>query len=152
MKIAFCGTANAGPSQMAAAFAERKCDRYGYDVEIVTGGTDPVSEIHETVIEAMGKIGIDMRGREPQRVGPRDIRTVDHLVTMDCPIDRFRPDEDEWDGTLQTWDLAYIGESDLEAIERQRDLTERRVEDLFRRLEHERRISPSVEEPDGDRR
>lgn len=150
MRIAFCGPANAGPSQMAAAFAERKRDRHEYDIEIITGGNDPVEQIHDTVIEAMAEVGIDMRGREPQRLTPEAITTVDHLVTMDSPVDQFRPDDDEWKGTVQTWDLTYIGESDLEAIEQQRNLVERRVDDLFERLETEQRIEASTSEPNTD--
>jgi arsenate reductase len=144
MRIAFCGPANAGPSQMATAFAERKRNRHGYDLEIITGGNDPIEQIHDAVIEAMAEVGIDMSDRTPQRLSPEAITTVDHLITMDSPVDQFRPDDDEWEGTVQTWDLTYIGESDREAIDQQRDLVERRVDDLFERLENEQRIGDAT--------
>jgi protein-tyrosine-phosphatase len=62
-RVAFVCVRNAGRSQMAAAFAERERERRGFDVEIVTGGTDPADAVHEGVIKAMDEVGRKESGR-----------------------------------------------------------------------------------------
>ena len=131
-KLAFVCVGNAGRSQMAAALAERERDERGLDVDIVTGGVDPADSVHDDVVEAMQEIGIDIGDRTPRRITPEDIEDVDHVVTMGCSVDQFRPDG--WSGDSTTWELSS---SDTRE---QRDELARRVEQFFDDLEKQDRV------------
>ena len=131
--VAFVCEGNAGRSQMATAVAERERAERGLDVEIVTGGTDPADHVHESVVTVLGEKGIDIDDRTPRQIRPEDIESVDHVVTMGCSVDEFRPDG--WDGQSEQWDLDHPGGDDLDAVRAQRDEIERRVTALFDAIE-----------------
>jgi protein-tyrosine-phosphatase len=133
MKLAFVCVGNAGRSQLATALAERERDRRGMDLGIETGGTDPSDHVHEEVVEVLDEEGIDIGDREPRAISPGDIEDVDHVVTMGCTVDDFRPEE--WDGTTETWELEHPDGDDLEAYRAQRDEIRERVRSLFDRIE-----------------
>lgn len=128
MKLAFVCVGNAGRSQMATALAERERDQRGLDVEISTGGVDPADSVHDEVVEAMQEIGIDISDRTPREITPEDIEDVDHVVTMGCSVEQFRPDD--WDGESTTWELTATDTRE------QRDELGRRVEQFFDNLDH----------------
>lgn len=131
--VAFVCVGNAGRSQMAAAFAERERDRRDLDLDIVTGGTDPRDQVHDEVIEVMAEQGIDISDRRPRAITPEDIEDVDHVVTMGCSVDAFRPAG--WAGKSEQWDLADPSGDHLDAVRQQRDEIERRVVAFFDELE-----------------
>ncbi len=89
-KLAFVCVGNAGRSQMATAFAER--DQRNFDVDIVTGGTDPADHIHDEVIDVLREEGLDISDRTPREISPDDIRDVDYVITRGCSVDQFRPE------------------------------------------------------------
>lgn len=122
-KLAFVCVGNAGRSQMAAALAERERDRRDLDIEIITGGVDPADSVHDDVVDTMQEIEIDISDRTPRRITPEDIEDVDHVVTMGCSVEQFRPDD--WHGESTTWELTA---SDTRA---QREELSRRVEQFF---------------------
>lgn len=127
MKVAFVCVGNAGRSQMATAFAEQERDQRGIDIEIITGGADPADSVHEEVIEAMQEVGIDISDRTPREITPEDIEDVDHVVTMGCSVEQFRPDD--WSGNSTTWDLSSSN------ARSQRDELNRRVKQFFDELQ-----------------
>lgn len=131
--IAFVCAGNAGRSQMASAFAERERERRGLDAEIVTGGTDPADDVHGEVVEVMEEKGIDVSDRDPRAITTEDLAGVDRVVTMGCSIDDVRPEG--WNGEVETWEVSHPGDDDIDAARTQRDEIERRVADLFDRLE-----------------
>lgn len=131
--IAFVCAGNAGRSQMASAFAERERERRGLDREIVTGGTDPADRVHGEVIDVMNEKGIDVSDREPRAITSEDVAGVDRVVTMGCSIEGVRPDG--WDGEVETWQVSHPSGDDVDAARAQRDEIERRVVDLFDRME-----------------
>lgn len=133
--VAFVCEGNAGRSQMATAFAERERTKRGLDVDVVTGGTDPADHVHDSVIEVLREKDIDRSDRTPRRIRPADIEHVDHVVTMGCSVDEFRPDG--WNGRSEQWELEHPGGDDLEDVRAQRDEIEQRVEALFDDLESE---------------
>jgi len=108
---------------MATAFAERERDRRGLDIEIITGGVDPADSVHEEVIEAMQEVGIDISDRTTREITPEDIEDVDHVVTMGCSVEQFRPDD--WSGDSTIWELSSSETRD------QRDELNRRVKQFF---------------------
>jgi protein-tyrosine-phosphatase len=133
MKLAFVCVGNAGRSQLATALAERERERRGMNVGIETGGTDPSDHVHEEVVEVLGEEGIDIGDRKPRKITPEDIEDVDHVVTMGCTVEEFRPEG--WDGTTETWELEHPGGNDLEDYRAQRDEIRDRVRSLFDRIE-----------------
>lgn len=131
--VAFVCSGNAGRSQMATAFAERERDRRGLDVELLTGGTDPADRIHREVIDVMDEKGIDVRDREPRAITSSDVESATHVVTMGCSIEGVRPAD--WEGETETWKVAHLSGDAIDAARAQRDEIERRVSDLFDRIE-----------------
>ena len=134
--IAFVCEGNAGRSQMATAFAERERAERGLDIEVVTGGTHPADHVHESVITALAERDIDISDRTPRRIRPGDIEGVDHVITMGCSVDEFRPEG--WTGQSEQWDLDHPGGDDLDAVRAQRDEIEHLVTVFFDSLESER--------------
>lgn len=131
--VAFVCSGNAGRSQMATAFAERERERRGLDVELLTGGTDPADRIHREVIDVMDEKGIDVRDREPRAITPSDVQSATRVVTMGCSIEGVRPAD--WEGETETWEVAHPSGDAIDAARAQRDEIERRVSDLFDRIE-----------------
>lgn len=132
-RIAFVCVGNAGRSQMATAFAERERDVRGLEIEIVTGGVDPADSVHDEVVEALRERDIDIGDRVPRRIRPGDIENAEHVVTMGCSVDGFRPDD--WDGESHQWELDHTGGDGLEEVRKQRDEIERRVLAFFDEIE-----------------
>jgi protein-tyrosine-phosphatase len=122
-KLAFVCVGNAGRSQMATALAERERDQRGVDVEIITGGVVPAESVHDDVVEAMQEIGIDIGDRTPREITSADIEDVDHVVTMGCSVEQFRPDD--WRGESTSWELTAT------ETREQRDELRRRVKLFF---------------------
>lgn len=133
--IAFVCAGNAGRSQMASAFAQRERRTRGLDIELLTGGTDPAKSVHPEVIEVMGEAGIDVSDREPRAITTEDIERATRVVTMGCSIEKVRPEG--WAGETETWEIPHPSGDDIEAARTQRDEIERRVLDLFDRIDSE---------------
>ncbi|WP_415381274.1 low molecular weight phosphatase family protein [Halosimplex sp. TS25] len=131
-KLAFVCVGNAGRSQMATAFAEQERDQRALNVEIITGGVDPADSVHEEVIEAMQEVGIDISDRTPREITPEDIEDVDHVVTMGCSVEQFRPDD--WSGDSTTWGLSSSDTRD------QRDELNQRVKQFFDDLQQHEQV------------
>jgi arsenate reductase (thioredoxin) len=69
---------NAGRSQMAQAFYER---RGGV---ARSAGSRPEHEIHPQVAEAMREVGVSLDGRHPKGITQEDVEWADIVVTMGC--------------------------------------------------------------------
>ena len=69
---------NAGRSQMAQAFYERRGG------EARSAGSRPEHELHPEVVEAMGEIGLDLTGRRPRGIEREDVEWAEIVVTMGC--------------------------------------------------------------------
>ena len=125
--LTFMCVRNAGRSQMATAFAERERERRGLadEVETVTGGTAPADSVHDTVVEALAEVGLDVSGRTPRRVSEATLAASDFVATMGCSTL-------ELDGVdTDDWDLDDPGERPIEAVREIRDEVERRVVAVF---------------------
>jgi arsenate reductase (thioredoxin) len=78
--VLFICIGNAGRSQMAQAFLER---RGGHEVR--SAGSHAESELHPEVVEAMGELGFDLSDRRPRQLEPEvDAAWADVVVTMGC--------------------------------------------------------------------
>jgi arsenate reductase len=69
---------NAGRSQMAQAFYERRGG------EARSAGSRPEHELHPEVVEAMREIGLDLTGRRPRGIELDDVEWAEIVVTMGC--------------------------------------------------------------------
>ena len=78
----FACVANAGRSQMAAAFFNHLVAPGS--AQAVSAGTKPASEVHPEVLAAMKEIGIDLSNAVPRKLTPEVARSATLLVTMGC--------------------------------------------------------------------
>ena len=116
----FVCVGNAGRSQMAQAFYERRGG------EARSAGSRPDTEIHQAVGEAMEEIGLDIWGRTPKPLRREDVEWADLVVTMGCgdacPV---IPGKEYVD-----WNLVDPVGMCLEEVRELRSVIERRVEAL----------------------
>ena len=78
MKALFVCVGNAGRSQMAQAFYERRGG------EARSAGSRPAAELDEAVVEVLNEVGIDISGRRPKAIAQEDVEWADLVVTMGC--------------------------------------------------------------------
>jgi arsenate reductase len=76
--VLFVCIGNAGRSQMAQAFYERR----GGSAR--SRGSDPSPVLHENVVTALGELGIDISDRQPAKLAQEDVEWADLVVTMGC--------------------------------------------------------------------
>ena len=76
--VLFVCVQNAGRSQMAQAFYERR----GGSAR--SAGSAPADEVHPVVVEAMAEVGVDLDGRIPRGLARGDVEWADLVVTMGC--------------------------------------------------------------------
>jgi arsenate reductase len=80
MRVLFLCIGNAGRSQMAQAFLER---RGGHEVR--SAGSRAEATLHPEVVDAMAELGYDLSGRSPRQLEPEaDAAWADVVVTMGC--------------------------------------------------------------------
>jgi arsenate reductase len=77
-RVLFVCVGNAGRSQMAQAFYERRGG------EARSAGSRPERELHAPVVVAMGEIGISLEGRRPKGLAQEDVEWAELVVTMGC--------------------------------------------------------------------
>jgi len=77
-RVLFVCVENAGRSQIAQALYERRGG------EARSAGSQPASELHEAVVEALEEVGIDVSGRRPKGLTREDVEWADLVVTMGC--------------------------------------------------------------------
>jgi arsenate reductase len=78
MKVLFVCVENAGRSQIAQALYEQRGG------EARSAGSRPAAELHESVVEALEEVGIDVSGRTPRALESEDVEWADLVVTMGC--------------------------------------------------------------------
>ena len=81
-KVVFGCVANAGRSQMAAAFFNRFADETR--AFAVSAGTHPEKTVHPEVVDVMREEGIDLSGASPQYLSTDLCRGAHMLITMGC--------------------------------------------------------------------
>jgi arsenate reductase len=80
-EVLFVCVHNAGRSQMAAAFLER---RAGERVRVRSAGSTPADEVNPSVVQAMAEVGIDISKERPKGLTDDAVREADAVVTMGC--------------------------------------------------------------------
>ena len=119
-RVLFVCVGNAGRSQMAQAFYERRGG------EARSAGSRPEAEVHPPVVEAMREIGLDLDGRRPKGIAREDVEWAELVVTMGCgdacPV---LPGK-----TYADWNLPDPAGAPLEDVRALRDRIERLVEEI----------------------
>src|SRR5262245_60883578 len=126
-EVLFVCVHNAGRSQMAAGFLERKA---GETVRILSAGSEPADQLNPAVVEAMSEVGIDVSAERPKKLETDMVRECDVVITMGCgdacPVFPGKRYED--------WDLEDPAGKDLDTVRRIRDEVAGRVDELVNSL------------------
>ena len=130
--VLFACVANAGRSQMAAAFFDQLAD--AQRARAVSAGTRPGAHVHPVVVAAMREVGIELGEAHPQRLTPDLASTAALLITMgcgdECPaVPGARRDD---------WPLRDPKDQPLERVREIRDEIRGRVAALLRQNGWER--------------
>lgn len=80
-RVLFVCLHNAGRSQMSQAWFEQLA---GSGHEARSAGTEPAAHIDPNVVTVMREAGIDVAGREPQRLTDELSSWADVVITMGC--------------------------------------------------------------------
>jgi arsenate reductase len=80
--VLFACIHNAGRSQMAAAWFNALADKG--KARAVSAGTEPGSRVHPEVVQAMREVGIELEGRQPQKLTDELAASSSILITMGC--------------------------------------------------------------------
>ena len=124
--VVFACVANAGRSQMAAAFFNKLAN--SSRALALSAGTRPEQAVHPEVITAMGEKGFDLSKATPQYLSTDLTKDAHILVTMgcgdDCPLVPGVERDD--------WPLEDPKGKSVDAVRRIRDEIQKRVADLVR--------------------
>jgi arsenate reductase len=125
-KVVFACVANAGRSQMAAAFFNALANKTR--AYAVSAGTRPGTAVHPEVVEAMREAGIDLSSATPQYLSTDLTKDAHILITMgcgdECPLVPGVERDD--------WPLDDPKGQPVEAVRRIRDEIKKRVEELVK--------------------
>jgi arsenate reductase (thioredoxin) len=77
-RVLFVCVANAGRSQMAQAFYERRGG------EARSAGSLPADELDDSVVQVLEEVGIDISDRKPKALEHQSVEWADLVVTMGC--------------------------------------------------------------------
>lgn len=80
--VIFACVHNAGRSQMAAAWFGVLAD--ATKARALSAGTEPAAYVHPEVVTTMREVGIDLSGKQPQKLTEELARGATLLVTMGC--------------------------------------------------------------------
>mmetsp|Transcript_19832 Transcript_19832/g.34127 ORF Transcript_19832/g.34127 Transcript_19832/m.34127 type:complete len:129 (-) Transcript_19832:400-786(-) len=125
--VCFACIANAGRSQMAAAFFNKHC---GEGNRAVSAGSNPGKEVHPVVKDAMAEVGIDLNGKIPQKLTQELLKEVDVLVLMGCgesacPRANMK---------MVEWQVPDPKEKEMDEVRKIRDYVEGLVKGLLQEL------------------
>jgi arsenate reductase (thioredoxin) len=123
--VVFACVANAGRSQMAAAFFNQLADPT--EARALSAGTRPGTQVHPEVVAAMRETGIDLARGRPQALTPELASSANYLITMGCSEDcPFVPGVKRAD-----WPLADPKNQSIERVREIRDEIHKRVTELI---------------------
>lgn len=125
-KVVFACVANAGRSQMAAAFFNKLADPKR--ARAISAGTRPGTAIHPEVVTAMREVDIDLSNATPQYLSTDIANDAHILITMgcgdECPLVPGVERDD--------WPLDDPKGQSVEAVRQIRDQIRKNVEELIK--------------------
>jgi len=118
---------NAGRSQMAAAWLRQLANPA--KAQAVSAGTEPGTQVHPVVLEAMKEVGVDLSSAKPQKLTDDLARGASMLITMGCgeacPVVPGLRRED--------WPLEDPKGKTMERVREIREEIRGRIQELIRR-------------------
>lgn len=125
--VLFLCVHNAGRSQMASGWMQHLA---GDRIEVLSGGSEPASEVNPAAVAAMREVGIDISSHSPGRWTDATVGAADVIVSMGCgdacPV---LPGKRYLD-----WDLDDPAGKGVDEVRPVRDEIERRVRGLIAEL------------------
>jgi arsenate reductase len=126
LRVLFVCVRNAGRSQMAAAFFNR---RAGDRAIAYSAGTRPAEHVHPEVVQVMREVGLDLSAVKP-RLLTRDLAEgMAQVITMgcgdECPVVR---------APVEDWGLPDPAGQPLSSVREIRDEIDGRVHSLLAKL------------------
>lgn len=128
--VIFLCVHNAGRSQMAMGWMQHLADDH---IEVMSGGSDPGSQVNPSAVAAMEEVGIDISSSYPKPWTDETLGAADVIVTMGCgdacpviPGKRYLD-----------WELDDPAGKDVAEVRPVRDEIEQRVRGLMDQLEVE---------------
>ncbi len=125
-KVVFACVANAGRSQMAAAFFNKLADPKR--ARAISAGTRPGTAVHPEVVTAMREVDIDLSSATPQYLSTGIANDAHILITMgcgdECPLVPGVERDD--------WPLDDPKGQSVEAVRQIRDQIRKNVEELIK--------------------
>jgi ArsR family transcriptional regulator len=79
--VLFVCVQNAGRSQIAAGILRQLA---GDRVAVRTAGSEPVSDVRQSIVSALNEIGVSLGGEFPKPLTDEAVRAADVVVTMGC--------------------------------------------------------------------
>jgi arsenate reductase len=79
--VLFVCVHNSGRSQMAEAIFNSLA---GDKARAISAGTQPTDRVNPVVVEAMQKVGFDIRRNLPRLLTPEMLRQADRVISMGC--------------------------------------------------------------------
>ena len=125
--VLFVCVHNAGRSQMAAGFLRALS---GGDIQALSAGSEPASQINASAVQVMREVGIDIADHSPKLLAVSAVQESDVVITMgcgdSCPIFPGKRYED--------WEMRDPAGQDLETVRSIRDEIRGRIEALVAEL------------------
>jgi arsenate reductase (thioredoxin) len=124
-KVVFACVANAGRSQMAAAFFNAVADPTR--ARAISAGTQPGTAVHPEVLTVMEEVGMNLSEAKPQYLSTDVTKDAHIVITMGCG--------DEWPlipgVERDDWPLDDPKGQPVEAVRRIRDEIRKKVVELI---------------------
>ena len=128
-KILFVCVENAGRSQMAEGFLRK----YAPDLDVLSAGTKPKSELNPNVVKVMNEIGIDITNQKPKEL-TNEMISQSITVNMGCMDKESCPALFVKD--VIDWNISDPKNKELEQIREIRDQIQNEVMALIKNLEN----------------
>ena len=130
--IIFACVGNSCRSQMAEGFARKTTPE---NVEIMSAGTNPSSEVKINAITVMEEIGIDISGQEPKMLTTKMVKNATHFIGMGCEVMESCPVPIvEGDLEIEDWGIEDPVGKDLDFFRKTRDIIQEKVKKLINNL------------------
>ncbi|WP_428324578.1 arsenate reductase ArsC [Nitrosopumilus sp.] len=128
-KILFVCVENAGRSQMAEGFLRK----FAPNIDVLSAGTQPRSELNPNVVKAMAEIGIDITKQKPKEL-TNEMISESITVNMGCMDKESCPALFVKD--VIDWNISDPKNKELDQIREIRDQIKDKVMNLIKNLEH----------------
>ena len=127
-KILFVCTENAGRSQMAEGFLRN----FAPEMDVLSAGTQPKSELNPNVVKVMQEIGIDITQQKPKGITNE---MISHSITVNMGCMDKESCSALFVKDVIDWNISDPKDKDLEQIREIRDQIKNKVANLIKKLE-----------------